>query len=246
VVPCARVGSGRLRNLLGIDIYTAKVDDSPRILVVEDDARLSTMLEDLLKSEGYLVTTARDGQRALHDGLTQKFDVILLDRGLPVLDGLDVLTKLRQSGVTSPVLILSALGNPADRVEGLDLGAEDYLSKPFDIDELLARLRGLRRRLSSSIPVLIVPGGAYDVAGRSVTRDDGEEVALSEREGDLLERLARRPEQVFTRDDLLQTVFADADDPGVVDTYVHYLRKKLGRALISTVRGIGYRLGRPT
>ncbi|MDQ1578374.1 MAG: two-component system, OmpR family, response regulator QseB [Microbacteriaceae bacterium] len=246
MVPCARVGSGRLRNLLGIDTYTAKVDDSPRILVVEDDARLSTMLEDLLKSEGYLVTTARDGQRALHDGLTQKFDVILLDRGLPVLDGLDVLTKLRQSGVTSPVLILSALGNPADRVEGLDLGAEDYLSKPFDIDELLARLRGLRRRLSSSIPVLIVPGGSYDVAGRSVTRDDGEEVALSEREGDLLERLARRPEQVFTRDDLLQTVFADADDPGVVDTYVHDLRKKLGRALISTVRGIGYRLGRPT
>jgi two-component system, OmpR family, response regulator QseB len=246
VVHDAQVVGALSAILLGVDTYTAMVDDSPRILVVEDDARLSTMLDDLLSSEGYLVTTARDGQRALHDGLTQKFDVILLDRGLPVLDGLDVLTKLRQSGVTSPVLILSALGNPADRVEGLDLGAEDYLSKPFDIDELLARLRGLRRRLSSSIPVLIVPGGSYDVAGRSVTRDDGEQVALSEREGDLLERLARRPEQVFTRDDLLETVFADADDPGVVDTYVHYLRKKLGRALISTVRGIGYRLGRPT
>jgi DNA-binding response OmpR family regulator len=232
--------------LLGIDIYTAKVDESPRILVVEDDVRLSTMLDDLLSSEGYAVTTARDGQRALHEGLTGKFDVILLDRGLPVLDGLDVLARLRKSGVTSPVLVLSALGNPADRVEGLDRGAEDYLSKPFDIDELLARLRGLRRRLSASIPVLIVAGGSYDVDGRSFTRDGGELVTLSEREGDLLERLARRPEQVFTRDDLLESVFADADDPGVVDTYVHYLRKKLGRSLISTVRGVGYRIGRPT
>jgi two-component system response regulator QseB len=222
------------------------MDDFPSILVVEDDVRLSAMLADLLNSEGYLVTTARDGQRALHEGLTGKFDVILLDRGLPILDGLDVLAKLRTSGITTPVLVLSALGNPADRVEGLDRGAEDYLSKPFDIEELLARLRGLRRRLSWSIPVLMVPGGSYDVAGRSVTRDGGEQVALSEREGDLLERLARRPEQVFTRQDLLVTVFADADDPGVVDTYVHYLRKKLGRALISTVRGIGYRIGRPT
>jgi DNA-binding response OmpR family regulator len=222
------------------------VDESPRILVVEDDVRLSTMLDDLLSSEGYAVTTARDGQRALHEGLTGKFDVILLDRGLPVLDGLDVLARLRKSGVTSPVLVLSALGNPADRVEGLDRGAEDYLSKPFDIDELLARLRGLRRRLSASIPVLIVAGGSYDVDGRSFTRDGGELVTLSEREGDLLERLARRPEQVFTRDDLLESVFADADDPGVVDTYVHYLRKKLGRSLISTVRGVGYRIGRPT
>jgi DNA-binding response OmpR family regulator len=233
-------------DALGVETYTAKMDDFPGILVVEDDVRLSAMLADLLSSEGYLVTTARDGQRALHEGLTGKFDVILLDRGLPVLDGLDVLTRLRMSGIITPVLVLSALGNPADRVEGLDRGAEDYLSKPFDIEELLARLRGLRRRLSSSIPVLMVPGGSYDVAGRSVTRDSGEQVALSEREGDLLERLARRPEQVFTRQDLLVSVFADADDPGVVDTYVHYLRKKLGRALISTVRGIGYRIGRPT
>ena len=139
---------------------------------------------------------------------------------------------------------MSALGNPADRVEGLDRGAEDYLSKPFDIDELLARLRVLRRRLASTVPVLKIPGGTLDTGSRSVTRRDGQIVALSEREGDLLERLARRSEQVFTRDDLLVTVFADADDAGVVDTYVHYLRKKLGRDIIDTVRGVGYRLGR--
>ena len=160
------------------------------------------------------------------------------------MDGLDVLTKLRARGITTPTLVLSALGNPSDRVEGLDHGAEDYLSKPFDIDELLARLRAVRRRASFTVPVLQVHGGALDVQSRNVTFTDGEVMVLSERESDLLEKLARRPEQVVSRDDLLITVFADADDAGVVDTYVHYLRKKLGRGVVETVRGIGYRLGR--
>lgn len=222
------------------------MDQPPRILVAEDDLRLLTMLGEILGTEGYEVVSARDGQRALHEGLTGSFDVLLLDRGLPVIDGLDVLTRLRRSGVQTPALVLSALGNPADRVEGLDRGAEDYLAKPFDIDELLARLRVVRRRVSSIIPVLLIAGGALNADSRIVTIHGGSVVQLSEREGDLLERLARRPEQVFTRDDLLATVFADADDPGVVDTYVHYLRKKLGRAVILTVRGIGYQIGRPS
>lgn len=217
---------------------------APRILVVEDEPRLAAILRDLLTRDGYDVVVASDGQRALHEGLTQEFDVLLLDRGLPVIDGLDVLTRLRGRGVLTPVLVLSALANPADRVEGLDRGAEDYLAKPFDIDELLARLRALRRRLTSTVPVLAIPGGAFDVDSRSVTTTDGAVASLSEREGDLLEKLARRPEQVFSRRDLLATVFADADDEGVVDTYVHYLRKKLGRGCVLTVRGIGYRLGR--
>lgn len=219
------------------------MEQAPRILVVEDDRRLATMLVDLLAAEGYQVSEARDGQSALHRGLTEFFDVILLDRGLPVLDGLEVLSKLRSSGIQTPVLLLSALGNAADRVEGLDRGAEDYLAKPFDIDELLARLRVLRRRVSSAVPVLFLAGGQLNTANRTVTRDTGGVLTLSERESDLLERLARRPQQVFSRDDLLATVFADASDPGVVDTYVHYLRKKLGRSVISTVRGIGYRIG---
>jgi two-component system response regulator QseB len=222
------------------------VDQPPRILVAEDDLRLLTMLGEILSTEGYEVVSARDGQRALHEGLTGSFDVLLLDRGLPVIDGLDVLARLRSNGVQTPALVLSALGNPSDRVEGLDRGAEDYLAKPFDIDELLARLRVVRRRVSSIIPVLRIAGGALNADSRVVTIHGGSIVQLSEREGDLLERLARRPEQVFTRDDLLATVFADADDPGVVDTYVHYLRKKLGRAVILTVRGIGYRIGRPS
>jgi DNA-binding response OmpR family regulator len=220
------------------------VDEPPRILVVEDDTRLLAMLEALLTRDGYEVVTARDGQRALHLGLTQKFDNLLLDRGLPVIEGLDLLVKLRRAGIQTPALILSALGNPADRVEGLDRGAEDYLAKPFDIDELLARLRVLRRRVSVIVPVLFIPGGSLNVESRTVTLDGRAPIALSEREGDLLERLARRPEQVFTRDDLLAEVFADADDSGVVDTYVHYLRKKLGRGVVATVRGVGYQLGR--
>ena len=220
------------------------MDARPRILVVEDDPRLAAMLGELLASEGYDVVTAPDGQRGLHLGLTEAFDVAVLDRGLPVVDGMGVLSGWRDAGVLTPVLILSALGTATDRVEGLDGGAEDYLVKPFDIDELLARLRVLRRRLSSTVPVVRFPGGRLDPDGRTVTRDDGTDIALSERESALLERLARRPGQVFSRDDLLATVFAAADDPGVVDTYVHHLRRKLGRSAVETVRGVGYRLGR--
>src|ERR1700712_3111367 len=152
----------------------------PRVLLVEDDGRLAQMLEQLLTSEGYLVVLARDGQRALHEGLTQPFDVLVLDRGLPLLEGLDVLSRLRSRGVLPPALILSALGNPADRVEGLNRGAEDYLTKPFDIDELLARIRALLRRHQATVPVLAVPGGSLDVASRLVTTISGSIVSLSE------------------------------------------------------------------
>lgn len=213
--------------------------------MVEDDARLLAMLTELLEGAGYDVTVARDGQRALHEGLTGSFDLILLDRGLPALEGLDVLNRLRRTGITTPTLVLSALGNPADRVEGLDRGAEDYLAKPFDVAELLARLRALLRRHEQTAPALRVPGGVLDVTVRGVQLDDGSEVALSERECDLLEHLARHPRQVLSRHELLAAVFPDADDQGVVDTYVHYLRRKLGRATVQTVRGLGYRLGAP-
>ncbi|ERK69477.1 response regulator receiver domain protein [Leifsonia aquatica ATCC 14665] len=223
--------------------YAVSVTEKPQVLVAEDDSRLAGMLTELLESEGYDVSVAADGQRALHLSLTQPFDVFILDRGLPVLDGMDVLRRIRQSGLTVPVLVLSALGNAADRVEGLDGGAEDYLAKPFDIDELLARLRVLRRRGTSSAPTIRFTGGVLDANNRTVILDGGERTVLSERESALLEQLARRPTQVFSRAMLLETVFADADDPGVVDTYVHHLRRKFGRTLIETVRGLGYRMG---
>lgn len=223
--------------------YALSMVDGARILIVEDDKDLARMLQDLLESEGYSTTLARDGQRALHEGLTNSFDVLLLDRGLPVIDGLSVLAKLRDRGIIAPALILSALGNPADRVEGLDRGAEDYLSKPFDIEELLARLRALLRRPRSMAHVLRFPGGSLDTGSRTASLESSPNVLLSEREGSLLAQLARRPNQVFPRAELLDTVFPDADDLGVVDTYVHYLRKKIGRKAIITIRGLGYQLG---
>ncbi|MFD2420604.1 response regulator transcription factor [Amycolatopsis pigmentata] len=220
---------------------------TPRVLVVEDDPQLLKMLTGLLEDEGYSVDPAGDGQRGLHLGLTRSYDVLLLDRGLPVLDGLDLLGRLRQRGVVTPTLVLSALGNPADRVAGLDAGAEDYLPKPFDVDELLARLRALRRRHLDVARSLPLPSGALDLDTRQVTRETGDGprvVRLSERECALLAALATRPRNVFTRRQLLELVFDEAESDVVVDTYVHYLRRKLGRKIVDTVRGRGYQLGR--
>ena len=225
------------------DVSVVSISDPARLLLVEDDRGLSEMLVELLQGEGYGVDAAWDGQRGLHLALTHDYDVLILDRGLPAIDGLDLLGRLRSRGLTMPVLILSSLGLPRDRVDGLDAGAEDYLSKPFDVDELLARLRALRRRHPETSEVLIMPWGQLAVGSRMVTLTNGEHRSLSERECSLLEVLGRRPSQVFTRTDLMVRVFADAEDEGVVDTYVHYLRRKLGRNVIRTVRGVGYQLG---
>ncbi|MEP6814443.1 MAG: response regulator transcription factor [Marmoricola sp.] len=218
---------------------------APRLLLVEDDPQLSGMLEGLLTEEGYVVDLAGDGQRGLHLGLARTYDVMVLDRGLPAIEGLDLLARLRRSGVVTPALVLSALTNPVDRVRGLDAGAEDYLGKPFDIDELLARLRALRRRHVDASDVLAVPGGKFDQATRSVRLDTGEEVPLTDREGALLDVLARNPGRVLSRPDLLDLVFESSGEDNLIDTYVHYLRRKLGRRAVETVRGLGYRLGRP-
>ncbi|WP_456786963.1 response regulator transcription factor [Cellulomonas sp. P5_C5] len=213
------------------------------LLLVEDDRQLAAMLEQILTGEGYDVDLAPDGQRGLHLGLTRSYDVLVLDRGLPAIEGLDLLARLRSRGVLTPALVLSALGNPADRVAGLDAGAEDYMSKPFDLDELAARLRALRRRHRDEATTIAVPGGSLDVGARAVALAGNGSVSLTERESALLEVLARRPRHVFSRPDLLDRVFPDAEDEGIVDTYVYYLRRKLGRRCVSTVRGSGYRLG---
>jgi two-component system response regulator QseB len=220
------------------------VSEPPRLLLVEDDRQLLAMLDTLLTEEGYRVDTAADGQQGLHLGLTRSYDVVVLDRGLPAIDGLDLLSRLRLRGVVTPTLVLSALANPADRVAGLDAGAEDYLGKPFDLDELLARLRALRRRHLDTARSLPLPGGRLELDTRSATLTARDPVRLSERECDLLAALATRPGTVFSRRQLLALVFDDAESDAVVDTYVHYLRRKLGRAVIDTVRGRGYQLGR--
>lgn len=159
--------------------------------------------------------------------------------------------RWRRSGVTTPVLVLSAMGTPTDRVAGLDAGAEDYLGKPFDIEELLARLRALRRRHLDTARVLAVGGYRLHLDSREVypgdgpgAGDDAVPVQLSERECELLAALAARPGQVFSREDLLAGVFTEAASPVIVDTYVHYIHRKLGHGVVDTVRGRGYRLGR--
>ncbi|WP_298228460.1 response regulator transcription factor [Gryllotalpicola sp.] len=217
--------------------------ESARVLLAEDDKRLAQLLASLLESDGYTVTVVHDGQRALHEAMTGRFDLLLFDRGLPGREGLDVIEALRAHGNTVPALILSALGNPSDRVEGLQRGAEDYLAKPFDIDELLARLRVLRRKSAAPTDGLRVPAGTLFPQRHEVVTASGATIRLSERENDLLATLARRPGQVFTREELVDGVFADADETGVVDAYVHHLRKKLGRGCVLTVRGVGYALG---
>ena len=217
-----------------------------RLLLVEDDPELREMLRVLLGEEGYRVEVAPDGQRALHLGLTAEYDVVVLDRRLPGIEGLDVVGRWRRHGMAAPVLVLSALGTAADRVAGLDAGAEDYLGKPFDVEELLARLRALRRRHLDAARVLPIGEGRLDLDAREVVHPGSgtAAVALSQRECELLAALAVRPGQVLRRDDLLCSVFPDAESSIVVDTYVHYLRRKLGRSVIETVRGRGYRLGR--
>ncbi len=217
----------------------------PRVLLVEDETELAEMLAGLLTEDGYAVEVANDGHTGLHYGLTRGYDVAVLDRGLPAVEGLDLLGRLRRSGITTPVLVLSALGNPTDRVAGLDAGAEDYLAKPFDIDEFLARLRALRRRHLDAARLLPVGEARLDLDAREVRTVTGR-VRLSERECDLLATLAGRPRQVFGREDLLALAFPEAENPVVVDTYVHYLRRKLGRGVVETVRGRGYRLGTPS
>lgn len=216
---------------------------APSLLIVEDDRTLSAMLAELFTGEGYDVEVAYDAQRGLHRGLLGDFAAIIVDRGLPVMDGVELVEVLRSRGISTPILVLTARGAVADRVEGLDAGAQDYLVKPFEVPELLARIRALvRRPIGGS--TLRAEGLCLDRVTRTASgRRVGADVELSEREAALLSVLMTAPGRVHTRGQLLAAVFDGADNPGVVDTYVHYLRRKLGRGIVRTVHGTGYRLG---
>jgi two-component system, OmpR family, response regulator QseB len=217
--------------------------DVRRLLIVEDDRELRTMLERLLTGEGYHVDAVADGHAGLHRGLVDCYDVMVIDRGLPAIDGLDLTRRLRGRGVATPVIILTAYGSVVDRVEGLDAGAEDYLVKPFDVDELLARLRALLRRHATGGETIRLGDGTVDLVRRVAHTANGTAIELSGRECGLLRTLASRPGRVFNRDELRTTVFDTADSDSVVDTYVHYLRRKLGKRIVHTMRGHGYRIG---
>ncbi|MFF5727600.1 response regulator transcription factor [[Kitasatospora] papulosa] len=213
------------------------------MLLVEDDRELVDMLSDILRAEGYAVDVATDGQRGLHLGLSRTYDVLVVDRRLPALDGLDLVSRLRSRAVRTPVLLLTAMGTVHDRVYGLDAGADDYLAKPFSLDELSARLRALCRRALETTDVLTIGSGRLHVGRREVELADGEHITLAAREFALLWALASRPEAVHSRAELRRLVFQEAPASSIVDTYVYYLRRKLGRKVVRTVRGLGYRLG---
>lgn len=215
-----------------------------RLLVVEDDPEVGPLLVRLFRGAGYGAELAADGQAGLHRALTRRYDALILDRGLPAIEGLDLLARLRRSGVTVPALVLTALGTVSDRVAGLDGGAEDYLVKPFEVDELLARVRVMLRRRPESRERLEIGRAWFDLIARTVTSADGSVVSLSGRESDLLRFLALHPARAFSREAIVTEVFPDASSVTLVDTYVHYLRRKLGTGVITTVRGVGYRLGR--
>lgn len=219
-----------------------------RLLLVEDDATLADAVSRGLRHEGYAVDVAGDGDTALMQAAGYEYDGILLDLMLPGQDGLAVCRTLRERGCWAPVLMLTARGQIEDRIRGLDVGADDYLPKPFDFGELLARLRALLRRTPAERPVCLEVGDlVVDPATRKVTRG-GTPVALSAREFAVLEVLARSAGQAVTRTQLLEHVW-DQNYEGstnIVDVYVGYLRKKLehpfGRPLIRTLRGVGWTL----
>jgi len=220
------------------------VDHQPRrLLLVEDDGELAEMLVPLLAVDGYLVDHARDGQHGLRLGLSRPYDVAVVDRRLPVLDGLDLVVRLRRRSVVTRVLMLTALDRPADRVQGLDAGADDYLPKPFDVAEFRARVRALTRRGFDRVESIPIGAGRLEIAQRTVCLPDGGEVQLTAREFELIRSLASRPRWVHSRRQLRQQVFPEAHSETIVDTYVHYLRRKIGPGAVRTVHGLGYRIG---
>lgn len=215
-----------------------------RVLVVEDHLSISRFLKKGLEEEGFVVEVVADGQRALECLTSNPPDVCVLDVMLPELDGFEVLRRTRDAGITVPILLLSARGTVQDRIEGLHLGADDYLPKPFEFEELLLRVRALLRRGGTTPSALTYADVRMDAARREVFRGD-RQIDLSPREWSLLELFLRRPEIVLSRTVIGQRVFDLNFDPGtnVVDVYVGYLRKKLhaeDAPLIHTVRGVGY------
>jgi DNA-binding response OmpR family regulator len=215
-----------------------------RVLIVEKEDRVASFLRKGLAANGYAVQRAATGAEALDESTTREVDIAILDLGLPDIDGLSVLTQWRRTGMAAPVIVLSARAELDDRVRGFDLGADDYLPKPFYFEELLARLRArLRPAWAPSASTLRARGVELDLQTRRVT-SDGAPIDLTWRESVLLEEFMRHPDQVLSREQLMSRVWNLDFDPhsNVVDVYVGYLRRKLGDHAIETVRGFGYRL----
>ncbi|MBI2783453.1 MAG: response regulator [Porticoccaceae bacterium] len=218
-----------------------------RLLLVEDDTSLAAGLSLALRNKGFAVNHVARGDHALLAVQTDPPDLIILDLGLPDMDGLDVLRQLRNTNRTIPVLILTARDTTSEKVAGLDLGADDYLAKPFDIDELDARLRAMSRRLGSATGSILTAGDlSLNLATRELTKGD-QPVDLSRREYALLRALLENRGKVLTRESLEGKLYAWGEEvaSNALEVHIHHLRRKLGADVIKTVRGIGYSLRLP-
>ena len=216
-----------------------------RVLVVEDDRQISRQVVQALGLHGYVADTARNGEDGRFLGQTESYDAIILDLGLPVLDGISVLQSWRQEGMKAPVLVLTARDTWSDKVKGLRAGADDYLAKPFHMEELIARIEALIRRDKGSMRSLLTCGGVqFDAATGMVTRH-GEVVILTALEYRLLAYLMHRPNAVISKAELTEHIYdQDFDkDSNVIEVLVNRLRKKFGAGFIKTRRGLGYMIG---
>lgn len=218
-----------------------------RVLVVEDDPALGRQLVERLQAEGYAVDRARDGEEGQFLGETEPYDAVVLDLGLPKVDGLSVLRAWRKATIATPVIILTARGAWTEKVQGIDAGADDYLAKPFSMEELLARIRALIRRTKGHASAEIACGGVVLDTRSGRVAVDGRPVDLTGHEYRVLAYLMHRKGQVVSRTELTEHIYAqDFDrDSNTIEVFVGRLRRKLGVDLIKTVRGLGYRVEGP-
>ncbi|AGB70497.1 MULTISPECIES: response regulator transcription factor [Rhizobium] len=219
-----------------------------RILIVEDDINLNRQLAEALKEAGYVVDTAFDGEEGHFLGDTEPYDAIILDIGLPEMDGITVLEKWRGAGRTVPVLLLTARDRWSDKVAGIDAGADDYVAKPFHVEEVLARIRALIRRAAGHASSEIVCGPVRLDTKSSKATVDGKPLKLTSHEYRLLAYLMHHKGEVVSRTELVEHMYdQDFDrDSNTIEVFVGRLRKKMGVDLIETVRGLGYRIQAPT
>ena len=215
------------------------------MLVAEDEAALAAQLADALGGAGYAVDTVADGEQADFLGQTETYDAVVLDLGLPRVDGLTVLRRWREAGLSMPVLVLTARASWSEKVQGIDSGADDYLGKPFRMEELLARLRGLIRRSTGQVTAELRSGGIVLDARHSRVTCDGVPVRLTSHEFRVLSYLMHHRGRVVSQAELTEHIYAQSfdRDSNTVEVFVARLRRKLGASVIRTVRGLGYRIG---